>query len=62
MQGQFVDVLCGFTNKGDKGFNVTGMRGSLHSAFDPSMLFQNFSDTAPYTEVFSLLLYCRYRS
>lgn len=51
MQGQFVDVLCGFTNKGDKGFNVTGMRASLHSVFDPSMYLQNFSDIAPYTEV-----------
>jgi hypothetical protein len=51
VQGQLVDALCGFTNTGDKGFNVTGLRGSLHSPLDPSFHIQNFTEMSPYTEI-----------
>ena len=49
-QGQFVDVLCGFSNTGDKSFNITLLKGSINSPRD-YMYIQNFTEMTPYTEI-----------
>jgi len=49
-QGQFVDVLCGFSNNGDKSFNITTLKGSLNSPMDYQYI-QNFSDLTPFSEI-----------
>ncbi|EKX39456.1 hypothetical protein GUITHDRAFT_76400 [Guillardia theta CCMP2712] len=51
VQGQFVDALCGFSNLGDKSFNITNLKGYLISPYDYSMYIQNFSEVPAYTEV-----------
>jgi hypothetical protein len=50
-QGEFIDVLCGFTNTGDKSYNVTSIRGSLNSPFDYRMHIQNFTEMNPNAEI-----------
>jgi len=50
-QGEFIDVLCGFTNTGDKSYNVTAIKGSLNSPFDYRMYIQNFTEMTPNAEV-----------
>lgn len=49
-QHSIVDVLCGFSNTGDKSFNVTSLKGSLHSAME-YMPIQNFSEMSPFAEI-----------
>jgi len=49
-QGQFVDVLCGFSNTGDKSFNITLLKGSLNSPMDYQYI-QNFTENTPFTEI-----------
>merc|ERR1712216_253316 len=49
-QGQLIDVLCGFSNTGDKSFNVTKLEGSLHSTMDYRYI-QNFTERTPSTEI-----------
>ena len=49
-QGQLIDVLCGFSNTGDKSFNVTKLEGSLHSPMDYRYI-QNFTERTPFTEI-----------
>merc|ERR1712205_92534 len=49
-QGQLIDVLCGFSNTGDKSFNVTKLEGSLHSTMDYRYI-QNFTERTPFTEI-----------
>ena len=49
-QGQFIDVLCGFSNTGDKSFNITRIAGSLNSPKDYQYI-QNFTEMTPGTEI-----------
>lgn len=49
--GEFVEVLCGFKNTGDKSFNITMLKGSLNSLYDHSMYIQNFTEQAPFNEI-----------
>ena len=51
VQGEFVEVLCGFKNTGDKSFNITPLKGSLNSPYDHSMYIQNFTEQAPFNEI-----------
>jgi hypothetical protein len=51
VQGEFVEVLCGFKNTGDKSFNITMLKGSLNSPYDHSMYIQNFTEQAPFNEI-----------
>ena len=51
VQGEFVEVLCGFKNAGDKSFNITLLKGSLNSPYDHSMYIQNFTEQAPFNEI-----------
>ena len=49
-QGQFIDVLCGFSNTGDKSFNITMLKGSINSPMD-YMYIQNFTEMTPFSEI-----------
>lgn len=44
-------MLCGFTNTGDKSYNVTAIKGSINSPFDYRMYIQNFTEMNPNAEV-----------
>lgn len=48
--GELVDVLCGFSNNGDKSFNITQMRGSLHNAIDYKTIM-NLTEANPFAEI-----------
>ena len=48
--GELVDVLCGFSNNGDKSFNITQMRGSLHNAIDYRTIM-NLTEANPFAEI-----------
>ncbi len=48
--GELIEALCGFSNVGDKSFNVTQMKGSLHSAVNYQYI-QNFSEIMPFSEI-----------
>lgn len=50
MIGEVVEVLCGFSNTGDKSFNITQMKGSLHSAADYKTIM-NFTEANPFAEI-----------
>lgn len=43
-------MLCGFSNNGDKSFNITTLKGSLNSPMDYQYI-QNFSDLTPFSEI-----------
>jgi len=49
-QGQFIDVLCGFSNTGDKSFNITLLKGSINSHMDYRYI-QNFTEMTPFAEI-----------
>uniref|UniRef100_A0A7S1DQC5 Translocon-associated protein subunit alpha n=2 Tax=Hemiselmis andersenii TaxID=464988 RepID=A0A7S1DQC5_HEMAN len=48
--GELIDVLCGFTNVGDKSFNITQMKGSLHNAMDYKTII-NYTEANPFAEI-----------
>ena len=50
IQGEIIEVLCGFKNTGDKSFNITTLKGSLNSPYD-FMYIQNFTELSPFTEI-----------